>query len=341
MCCPPCVQSEEKSMFWGCCHPWKHTSACEMGGDFWLGINWSVVCFMEAIERLNYIFHVSAFQTVLVNLQAEQRNSSMTNRSVSCFILMRRRQGFKKEDQGNKDISGCFRTECLCPEWRAHHSRIDFLAWWLKYWSDLDISSKQVRKNIIAAMTNRWAVSRTGSQPSKGHGVMDRWMVGTYSVNLSASGTDVHFLNLIKRVYVGTPRVNKWESNASLRRSTTDMQTETARWPKVRLHGCKGKLLGCVPQIHLQHLFTGLVFCLRWSKFRQHVPPETSVFIVLLEILEWKKYSYHPRKDSRIRISVSFLKCILFFVFKTPIVTSLHTFLTKERWRVQAWRATF
>lgn len=207
---------------------------------------------------------------------------------------LRRRQGFKKQDEGNKDISGCFKTECFCPEWRAHHVRIDFSAWWLKYLSDLDISSKQVGKNIIAAMTSRWAISRTGSQPYKGHGVMDRWMVGTYSVNLSASGTDVHFLNLIKRVYVGTPRLNKWEMNASLHRSTTDMQTEAVRWPKVRLHVCKGKLLGCVPQIHQQHLFTGLVFFLRWSKFRQHVPPETNVFIVLLEILEWKKYSYPP-----------------------------------------------
>lgn len=166
---------------------------------------------------------------------------------------------------------------------------------------------------------------------------MDRWMVGTYS----ASGTDVHFFNLIKRVYVGTPRLNKWELNASLRRSTTDMRTEAVRWPKVRLRVCKGKLLGCVPQIHLQHLFTGLVFCLRWSKYRQHVPPETNVFIVLLEILDWKKYSYHPWKDSKIRISVSFLKCILFFVFKTPIAPSLHTSLTKDGWWVQASRATF
>lgn len=29
---------------------------------------------------------------------------------------LRRRQGFKKEDEGNKDISGCFKTECFCPE---------------------------------------------------------------------------------------------------------------------------------------------------------------------------------------------------------------------------------
>lgn len=121
---------------------------------------------------------------------------------------------------------------------------------------------KTSQKNITAAMTSRWAISRTGSQPYKGHGVMDRWMMGTYSVILSATCTNVHFLNLIKWVYVGTPRLNKWELNASLHRSTTDMQTEAVRWPKVRLHVCKGKLLGCVPQIHLQHLFTGFVFCL-------------------------------------------------------------------------------
>lgn len=83
---------------------------------------------------------------------------------------LRRRQGFKREDEGNKDISGCFKTECFCPEWRAHHIRIDFSAWWLKYLSDLDISSKQVRKKHHCSNDKQmsyiqdWLTAFTGSR---------------------------------------------------------------------------------------------------------------------------------------------------------------------------------